>query len=270
MLEKASTQQAPTHETGQPGLEVQLHGRTIDIKAGSFLKDLEPTRQEDGIDGLIIAELELPAKVSPGSDIPKRIALVDFGKIPPGGKPIVYDHVSGQALPFMRTGSRFALMGLNYTPENSHVPMVEVPEGTSLTLGRDISLGKHNNLLDLTGEGNAELSRRHVTISVDGLGNVAIADHSTNGTTLSVPREELDLQQHTINFWDPRQLAAYNEALREVGAPPIEPPTDSPRPTEPAPIVDVGEGKPPHIASGNELPVSQERLSKLREQLGKQ
>ena len=191
MSEQVST---PSPETEIPFRVVHLHNQSLVVPTDEPLYDLATTREVSGFNGATVAEIVLPTPVSPANPKEdKRLAIIDFGEdIPPKGKGILY--LDGQERSFPTViHSRYALMSVNYHPEEFLVGYLPLYPGSSHTIGRD-QVNRDNHVLGLSEDGNDELSRRHATIAVDESGKISLTDHSTNGTDLRLPPEETKTQ----------------------------------------------------------------------------
>lgn len=175
-------------EMSIPVTERLLHGESVELPEGQVLHDLEATRAQ-GFNGVTVTELVLPSPVAPGSDIYKRVALIDFGEdAETSGKAILYYPDTQKELTTLGvTRTRYGLVTLNYHPDDRLAGIVPLRPGRSETIGRDGD-NRNNYLLGLLDKDeNQELSRTQATITLGETGVVTIEDHSTNGTTVVLP-----------------------------------------------------------------------------------
>jgi hypothetical protein len=174
------------YETSSTPVETLLHGESMRIPEGHVLRDLESTR-EQAFNGVTVAELAFPSPVAPGSDIDKRVALIDFGEdTPTSAKAILYNPWKRKELSNIAvTRSRYALVTLNYKPEDRMVGFLPLTPGKSETIGRENN--RSSFLLGLSEpDGKRELSSEHATVTVGEDGIITIEDHSTNGTIVAL------------------------------------------------------------------------------------
>ncbi len=167
---------------------IPLHEQTLQLPKGQVLYTLDETRAQ-AFNGEIITELVLPSTVAQGSDIDKRIALMDFGEAAvTEGKAIMFNPSSQKELRNLGvTRSRFALVTMNYHPDDRMVGFLPLKVGESETIGRR-ETDRSNFLLGLIDDSSQELSRDHVTILAGEDGSITIEDHSKNGTEVIVPK----------------------------------------------------------------------------------
>ncbi len=177
-------------ETSTPVTERLLHGEAVQIPSGQVLRDLEATRAQ-GFNGATVTELVLPSPVAPGSDVDRRVALIDFGEeAETTGKAVLYYPDTQKELTALGvTRTRYGLVTLNYHPEDRLAGIVPLRPGRSETIGRDKD-NRNNYLLGLLDGENQDLSRTQATISLDESGAITIEDHSTNGTKVVLPAEQ--------------------------------------------------------------------------------
>ncbi|MGD0283989.1 MAG: FHA domain-containing protein [Candidatus Saccharimonadales bacterium] len=167
--------------------EKLLHGESIQIHASQVLHDLEATRSQ-GFNGVTVTEIILPSPVSLGSDIDKKIALIDFGEdAETSGKAVLYYPETQKELASLGvTNTRYGLVTLNYHPSDRLAGIVPLRPGRSIIIGRDKE-NRNNYLLGLLEGENQELSRSHIKLSLDEQGLITIEDLSTNGTKIILP-----------------------------------------------------------------------------------
>ena len=174
-------------ETTAPVTERMLHGESVEIPEGQVLHDLKATRSQC-FNGAMVTELVLPAPVASGSDIDKRVALIDFGEdAETTGKAVLYYPDTQKELTALGiTRTRYGLVTLNYHPEDRMAGIVPLRPGRSETIGRDKD-NRNNYLLGLLEGYNQDLSKTQATVTVNETGTITIEDHSTNGTTVVLP-----------------------------------------------------------------------------------
>ncbi len=160
--------------------EYQLHRGALKLPEEAVM-DIGKAREEYGVNGMVLAEITLPAAEHSQSE--PKIGLVDFGALATE-RPTPVKYVDGRPAEELGvTHSRYALIALNYMGEGDRAPFLELSKA-EMTIGRQ----NIHPMLGLTSTPDGSLiSRRHFTVeqSEDGKG-LTIRDHSTNGTRIKV------------------------------------------------------------------------------------
>ena len=167
---------------------ILLHNQEIVLDNPKPLRTIEESRKE-GINGEIITEIEVPTMIK-GTDILKKIALVDFGEdIPKEGRALIYYPPNKSELIALGvTHSRYALMGLNYHPDDLLAAVNILHPNYPVTIGRDPDNHVNYRLgLSEAGQHSKLLSREHLSIEIKDNHRIIIKDHSTNGTEITLP-----------------------------------------------------------------------------------
>ena len=173
------------HET------VDLHNQ----KAGIVVNGLRPLIPKDvavreyGITGDILATITLPGDSA--TEPSKEIAVVDFGPDVDGDHPVPVAAIGGRPIPMMgKATTRYGLNALNYTPKGHMATYVPLAPGERIVLGTDWSEASFRLGLNPSDEiGNELIEPRHATIALaDGV--LGVADHSTEGTRLTLADEQ--------------------------------------------------------------------------------
>ena len=175
--------QGPSREAAVTrGSEVFLYHAELQLPGG-VLYDKDETSQEWGINGDILAVINLPPSQGLHS---KRLAIVDHGEFDKDNPP---DAFVKKGVPLASLGTataRYALVGLNYLPKDLAVAYCPLQTGAT-RVGRNRE--RENYLLGLTpAEENVRaVSAEHLSVLLDRDNGITIADHSTNGTIVELP-----------------------------------------------------------------------------------
>lgn len=155
--------------------EVSLHHTGVTINPNNVLLSKEDAVLEHGIYGNIIAKI-----IVQGEDGQKEVGLVDYGDFDPEDPPyIMYLRDKDKPVHLGRVQSRFALQGLNYSPDTHMFPYTWLDSGKN-EVGRKNHPGYMLGLSDQQ-KGTKTISGNHFTVDL-GEEAIKLIDHSTNGT----------------------------------------------------------------------------------------
>lgn len=178
-----NTNKPEWYDAAKSPIEADLHNKGLDISLASEpVVDRQQAIEKYGINGDVIAVIALPAGKN---GEPKQVAFVDHGEDFEGQPAILF---GGKGLG--RSESRYALFGLNYSPQSHMFPYASLRR-TETTVGRGGSIGREDGvndhvsyLLGLNEKGNDYISGSHFTIKIED--DLQIFDHSTNHTKVYV------------------------------------------------------------------------------------
>ncbi len=169
-------------------IEKVYSNETLEIPINNYLYTEEENRQLYACNGSVLAEITLPVQNGSGED--KKLHIIDFGEdFDPSVGAYAYHLVgTGDLKGVGKCRTRFAIHGVNYTPEDHMLAFAQLANGEEITLGREDNFFSHSlGLADTVRDSrhndiNRTLSRKHFSIKVDERGRIFLADHSTNGT----------------------------------------------------------------------------------------
>lgn len=175
----------PAAHEAEHGIRKELNHMAL--TARGELYSVEQAREEFGVNGSILAVIDLPTE---DELVTKKVGIIDFGEDTAQTKPYPFWHPE-QGVPLKGLGrveDRFGLVGMNYQPADMFIGYAPIKE-QGITIGRENDEMGNNYRLGLTTADTA-LSRNHATINIDpSEGMVYIEDQSANGTIVTVAEQ---------------------------------------------------------------------------------